>query len=419
LLTARELGAHMLHVVELDQCFQDSSKHMTRYVESDVDSAVSAMHKFVKEYESGREHNKTHVARTCAAITALVDTEMTQEQQLDREHVFPLPLPFYAQTEGGLKMLGVQGGATRESTQQALELLHKRKALTHDAATTHAAIECSDDVSSSASSVLCKRSRKKLDDQALTFLEPSHTEAITPEKLARIRTKFRRNVADYFALLECVYSPETRESFVDIATKTGANAIASLEARTLRQTIFYRAINYTDALAEFDKATHACIVGMEAVIEMNRWTPWTSGKFRTEKSAQLVERMLRIWEVVVHSPAMTEPCLFGTIGTVLLDIAITGLTFTVCLHVDQHAQPPIPYVQSVCSVACTHKRLEVKFVEEDKTMCEITTAPGIALLLEQGRQARLAGRNTTLKLYKSLLQKRIRLADLARFLVKA
>lgn len=418
LLTAKVLGAHILSVIETPYCFQDSTTHCTRVIEPDINGAVLGMRRFVKDYESKRPHNKEFVARTSEAIESLVKTEMSVQHQEERVELLPKPLPLYASTSSGLQLIGFQADGAKKPLAQ----------LTND---TGGTVKRLDAASSSSSEP--RRSKQK----ALTYVDgdaehakrrkqeiPQRSftaEALLAEKLERVRSRFAETVATFFTHLKCVYSPDMWMKGIQRATRSAATTIASLDAKNARQSIFRADMKYGVARDEFYKATHACFVGLEYVFEMNQWEPWRSGEFKKTKSKELVDRMVKVWMVIVRSPEFTQPCLYNSLANVLLDFVIKGLKFETCLY----QTPPEASVRCVCDTysanKCVHKKLDVNFIAQDKRMYEIVNAPGIPQRLDTLRlnESRLAGTNTALRLYGAFMTQGIPLSRLAEWIVKA
>lgn len=409
-LTGRSLGAHLVSVVETDTCFQDSTKRYTKAIAPDMSLMLVNMYDFAKKYESGRAENKEFVSRTSNAIDQLVKTEMTADHQAQRAEILPKPLPLYAATTSGVKMIGFQPTVlSLDDKPLALALTesrHKRKALEYAAESAERSKQRKESSQASAESFLSSLQR--------SFV----TEVLMPEKLERVRAKFTEIVSTFFVHLECAYSLELWLKGIDIATKTAAVTIASLDAKNARQSIFRSDMQYTQALEEFNKATHSCFVGLQYVLEMTQWKPWTSGVFKKKKSVELVDRMLQVWRIIVHSPECTQPFQFNQLANVLLDFVINGLRFDVCLHQTQ-AMASIKFACDQYEQArCSHKKLSVQFISRDTRMHEIISAPGISQRLGFMCDPRLAGMNTALRLYRALIKIGIPLSELSKWVVK-
>ncbi len=388
-LTGLDLGSRLVHEREYSSgiCFEDSTKKRTwtRYVDADTTALSIKADKF----EALRPDNVERRKHQRRAIEHLAESEMSAMQQVRRPTLLPPRRPVFVDGPGGRVALPAPEG------NEALLLEEKERIplLT-------------------SSSQICCAPAEEDSVEDLPGCTPPQQKQVMPHLQACVRRMFTS--------LGTAYSLAQRNTEIDTAVMSSARRIADACRQEIKRGGKQpSALNFNKAFEIYNTNSACCFVGLEQVLALNNWAPWTSGEFRASRLLQLPQRMWRVWDILSRSKAFTRPYLYLQIDSALMYEVIGGFCMDACVYQDAHG---VPCVKNMCSALgthqCAHKRATLKLIQRDDVLCDITNAPGVKERLSLTDSAMLSKRNIILQLYASLFHDGVRLSDVSKFCVK-
>ena len=184
-------------------------------------------------------------------------------------------------------------------------------------------------------------------------------------------------------VLDSSYSINVRNAeLMDAQKRVLARCI---DRRRTGQSSNMRKVTFETVASIHAEETAHVLEGLEWVRIMASWPQWRTGHIRRVESQRLVDRMWRLWRVIVGSRRFVQnkqPQLYKLIGGALLMLVIDGHQIAVC--VDKSEKKRLR-VRNQCShrdgavptSECGHGKQLLTVVSPSRTMGMILAPPGM------------------------------------------
>lgn len=242
----------------------------------------------------------------------------------------------------------------------------------------------------------------------------------------QVKAWFLAQINEFFDTLERAYSLPARlvelrhaqersaKRIADFARQS-ARAAAAMQLQYPQQAVAATppqlSLSFSQAMNIYHSETESVWCGFDHALMLDAWTPWSSGAFRRQRTERLLERMWRVWCLLVRMPGFSEPYLFRSICSALLHECINGLLRPLCVRTVDNKRCAYTACTLEPNQTCVHKRINLWMIERDAELEAICSAPGIKERI-RSNDHKLRRRNKLLKLYASLLDSGVLLADL-------